>query len=78
MELLVELLALGRVGIKLKAKSINYPAVYTDNLQLTSKAAEHQIGQASYCADWAPEFHQTRTCGLRLSSFLNARSTSRG
>jgi peptide/nickel transport system substrate-binding protein len=44
--------SLGRVGIKLKAKSINYPAVYTDNLQLTSKAAEHQIGAAAWCPDY--------------------------
>jgi peptide/nickel transport system substrate-binding protein len=44
--------SLGRAGIKLKVKSYNYPAVYTDSLQLTSKAAEHQMGQAAWCPDW--------------------------
>ena len=44
--------SLGRAGIKLKNKRYNYPAVYTDSLQLTSKAAEHQIGQAAWCPDW--------------------------
>jgi peptide/nickel transport system substrate-binding protein len=44
--------SLGRAGIKLKVKTLNYPAVYTDNLQLTAKASEHQIGQAAWCPDW--------------------------
>jgi ABC-type transport system substrate-binding protein len=44
--------SLGRAGIKLNAKSYPYPAVYTDHLQLTSQAADHQIGQASWCPDY--------------------------
>jgi peptide/nickel transport system substrate-binding protein len=44
--------SLGRAGIKIKNKAMPYPAVYTDSLQLTSKKAEHQIGQAAWCPDW--------------------------
>ena len=44
--------SLGRAGIKLKNKGYNYPAIYTDSLQLTSKKDEHQVGQAAWCADW--------------------------
>ena len=44
--------SLGRAGIKLKNKGYNYPAIYTDSLQLTSKKTEHQIGQAAWCPDY--------------------------
>jgi peptide/nickel transport system substrate-binding protein len=44
--------SLSRAGIKIKVKALNYPAIYTDNLQLTSKKDEHQIGQAAWCPDY--------------------------
>jgi ABC-type transport system substrate-binding protein len=45
--------AMDRVGIKLKSKTYAGSAVYTDSLQLQAKRAEHQIGQAAWCPDWA-------------------------
>jgi ABC-type transport system substrate-binding protein len=45
--------SMDRVGIKLKTKTFAGSAVYTDSLQLPAKRAEHQIGQAAWCPDWA-------------------------
>jgi ABC-type transport system substrate-binding protein len=45
--------AMDRVGIKLKMKTFAGSAVYSDSLGLPAKRAEHQIGQAAWCPDWA-------------------------
>jgi peptide/nickel transport system substrate-binding protein len=45
--------SMDRVGIKLKIKTFAQPANYTDSLQLPAKRAEHQIGLAAWCPDWA-------------------------
>jgi peptide/nickel transport system substrate-binding protein len=45
--------AMERVGIKLKIKTFAGSAVYSDSLGLPAKRAEHQIGQAGWCPDWA-------------------------
>ena len=44
---------MARVGIKLKIKTYAGSAVYTDSLQLPAKRADHQIGQAGWCPDYA-------------------------
>jgi len=45
--------AMARAGIKLKIKTYAGSAVYTDSLQLPAKRADHQIGQAGWCPDYA-------------------------
>jgi peptide/nickel transport system substrate-binding protein len=45
--------AMARAGIKLKIKTYAGSAVYTDSLQLPAKRADHQVGQAGWCPDWA-------------------------
>jgi peptide/nickel transport system substrate-binding protein len=45
--------SMARVGIKLKIKTYAGSAVYTDSLQLPAKRADHQIGQAGWCPDYA-------------------------
>jgi peptide/nickel transport system substrate-binding protein len=44
--------SLGRADIRLKNKSYSFPAILSESLMLPSKAAEHQIGQSSFCPDY--------------------------
>jgi peptide/nickel transport system substrate-binding protein len=44
--------ALARAGIKLKITRLGGSKVYTDQLGLPAKRAQHQIGQAAWCFDY--------------------------
>jgi peptide/nickel transport system substrate-binding protein len=45
--------AMARVNIRLKIKTYAGAAVYSDSLGLPAKRADHQIGQAGWCPDYA-------------------------